>query len=78
MGELMIRSIGLTPDELLRELRAGRLRAHGPPDVFLRSKFDLDEFTVSEENLFAWIHDPKTPRKLIHKVCNAKPMMRPQ
>jgi hypothetical protein len=63
MAYIMISKIGLTPQELLDELRSGRLVACGPPEV-LAGEFTralADRFSIRMTDLATWASNPKTP-----------------
>jgi hypothetical protein len=78
LGEVMHR-YHFTPDELLPELRAGRLiaTAAGGESQMLAMElggfsFSVNHFLVSAEHLIEWVDNPETPQELRDKYFRRK------
>ena len=65
---------GLTPAELLGELRSGRLVARGSEEAFAEAKrskhYNIADFTVDAQRLIEWMANPQTPPDLVEKFHN--------
>lgn len=64
----MMHDFLLSPEELLTELRSGRLVAIGPER---RATMRADEFQVTAERLFEWMANPETPPELRARVIDS-------
>jgi hypothetical protein len=60
------------PDEVLGELRSGRLTAHASAKTLRKAKrnkgVNASEFFITYSGLIAWIQHPDTPPHLVHRV----------
>jgi hypothetical protein len=76
LAEFLIK-FNLTVDELLGELRSGRLRAHAINESAFLGKelgaLDFGNFGVGGDDLLAWTQNPKTPPHVIAKVKTIHP-----
>jgi hypothetical protein len=69
--DYFIHRFGMTPDQVLSELRSGRLVAEARSGTMRRSKkstVSASEFLISATALIDWMANPETPPHLVQAV----------